>query len=163
MDEAGIHHVGIYVGANQFIDAPNTGSVVRFDTLGPGWDYFAATAPLSSLALPGAAGAGSTGPRGLSEAQAFAQALTAAAWSPTEWADLNLLWNRESGWNASADNPTSGAFGIPQALPATKMASAGPDWATDPFTQIIWGIGYIQGRYGTPTAAWAHETAFGWY
>ncbi|HLM87610.1 MAG TPA: hypothetical protein VK284_01080 [Streptosporangiaceae bacterium] len=57
----------------------------------------------------------------------------------------------------------SGAFGIPQALPALKMASAGLDWATDPYTQIIWGIGYIQATYGTPQAAWAHELAYGWY
>ncbi|MDQ6837103.1 MAG: NlpC/P60 family protein [Actinomycetota bacterium] len=160
--EAGIHHVGIYVGNNRFIDAPETGSVVRFDTLGPGWDYFGATNPLAlSSGIGGSGGMATSG--GLDPDHAFAQALSNATWDPTQYAFLVLLWNQESGWNPTAKNPTSGAFGIPQALPATKMSSAGADWATDPYTQILWGIGYVQGRYGTPAAAWAHEVTFGWY
>lgn len=162
--EAGIHHVGIYVGDNQFIDAPETGSVVRFDTLGPGWDYFGATNPLALFSSAGGSPSATTaGPGGLDSDHAFAMAVSNATWDPTQYAFLVLLWNQESGWNPTSKNPTSGAFGIPQALPATKMASAGSDWATDPFTQILWGVGYIQGRYGTPAAAWAHELAFGWY
>jgi hypothetical protein len=76
---------------------------------------------------------------------------------------LDSLWQRESGWNYLATNATSGAYGIPQALPGGKMASAGSDWQTNPATQIKWGLGYIQGTYGTPCGAWNHEEADGWY
>lgn len=76
---------------------------------------------------------------------------------------LEALWNKESGWNHLADNPNSDAYGIPQALPGSKMASAGADWATNPITQIKWGVGYIEGRYGSPCAAWAHSQANNWY
>jgi len=76
---------------------------------------------------------------------------------------LAALWERESGWNVYAENPTSGAYGIPQSLPAGRMASAGPDWRSDAATQIRWGLTYIQGRYGSPCAAWSHEQAVGWY
>jgi hypothetical protein len=83
------------------------------------------------------------------------------------WADqftcLNLLWNRESGWNYQAYNPSSGAYGIPQALPGSKMASIAPDWRTNPATQIKWGLNYIAERYGTPCGAWSHSQATGWY
>jgi hypothetical protein len=76
---------------------------------------------------------------------------------------LDSLWNVESGWNPTAENPNSGAYGIPQALPGSKMASAGPDWQTDAATQILWGLRYIQSTYGSPCAAWSHEEATGWY
>jgi len=76
---------------------------------------------------------------------------------------LDSLWNRESHWNPAAHNASSGAHGIPQALPGSKMASAGPNWATDPATQIKWGLGYIQDRYGSPCGAWAHSESHGWY
>ena len=69
----------------------------------------------------------------------------------------------ESGWSVSAYNASSGAFGIPQALPGSRMASAGPDWQTDAATQIRWGLEYIKGTYGSPCGAWAHEEATGWY
>ena len=84
-------------------------------------------------------------------------------WSSGQYSCLYPLWERESGWRVTAENPSSGAYGIPQALPASKMASAGPDWRTDAATQIRWGLGYIRGRYGSPCAAWAHEKAHGWY
>jgi hypothetical protein len=80
----------------------------------------------------------------------------------TQWPCLYDLWQQESGWNVYAENP-SGAYGIPQSLPGSKMASAGADWMTDPKTQIIWGLGYIQSVYGTPCGAWAHEEADGYY
>ncbi|HLI42647.1 MAG TPA: lytic transglycosylase domain-containing protein [Streptosporangiaceae bacterium] len=73
------------------------------------------------------------------------------------------LWNRESGWNYDAENPASGAYGIPQALPGSKMASAGADWQTNPATQIKWGLGYIKEIYGNPCNAWAFEEANGYY
>jgi hypothetical protein len=84
-------------------------------------------------------------------------------WSSSQFSCLVSLWNQESGWNVFASNPTSGAYGIPQALPGSKMASAGPDWQSDAATQIRWGLGYIQSTYGSPCGAWAHEQADGWY
>jgi hypothetical protein len=72
------------------------------------------------------------------------------------------IWNRESGWRYDAEN-ASGAYGIPQALPGSKMASAGADWQTDPATQIRWGLGYIKNVYGNPCSAWAFEEANGYY
>jgi hypothetical protein len=84
-------------------------------------------------------------------------------WAPWQFHYLDLLWIRESGWNPYAANPYSGAYGIPQALPGSKMASAGADWRTNARTQIIWGMGYIKSRYGTPWGAWQHELQYGWY
>jgi hypothetical protein len=81
----------------------------------------------------------------------------------TQWTCLLNLWNRESGWLWDAENPTSLAYGIPQALPGYKMASAGADWQTNPATQINWGLGYISQRYGTPCGAWDNELAYGYY
>jgi hypothetical protein len=72
------------------------------------------------------------------------------------------IWNRESGWRYDAEN-ASGAYGIPQALPGSKMASAGADWQTNPATQIRWGLGYIKAIYGNPCKAWAFEEANGYY
>jgi hypothetical protein len=83
--------------------------------------------------------------------------------SADEFGCLDSLWTRESGWNPSADNPSSSAYGIPQALPGSKMASAGADWATNPVTQITWGLGYIRDRYGSPCGAWAHSESSGFY
>ncbi|MEU8236953.1 lytic transglycosylase domain-containing protein [Actinoplanes missouriensis] len=76
---------------------------------------------------------------------------------------LDKLWKKESGWNYKATNRSSGAYGIPQSLPGSKMASAGSDWKTNPATQIEWGLGYIKGRYGTPCSAWSHSQNTGWY
>ncbi|WP_231482721.1 lytic transglycosylase domain-containing protein [Nocardioides sp. URHA0020] len=76
---------------------------------------------------------------------------------------LDSLWTRESGWNPAAHNASSGAHGIPQALPGSKMASAGPDWEHNAATQITWGLGYIQDRYGSPCGAWGHSESHGWY
>jgi len=90
------------------------------------------------------------------------QMLGQYGWSG-QFSCLDSLWTLESGWNIYAQNPTTGAYGIPQALPGSKMASAGPDWQSDPATQIRWGLNYIQGSYGSPCAAWSHEEADGWY
>jgi uncharacterized protein YabE (DUF348 family) len=83
-------------------------------------------------------------------------------WGSDQFSCLVSLWNKESGWRTDAANP-SGAYGIPQALPGSKMASAGPDWETDAATQITWGLDYISSVYGTPCAAWAHSEATNWY
>jgi hypothetical protein len=76
---------------------------------------------------------------------------------------LSQLWKHESGWRYKARNPYSGAYGIPQSLPASKMRSAGADWRTNPRTQVKWGLKYIKGRYGTPCGAWGHFTRRNWY
>lgn len=83
--------------------------------------------------------------------------------SSSQFGCLDSLWTRESGWNIHADNPRSSAYGIPQALPGSKMSSAGADWANNPVTQITWGLGYIQDRYGSPCGAWGHSQGHGWY
>lgn len=84
-------------------------------------------------------------------------------WGSDQMSCLVSLWNRESRWNMNASNPSSGAYGIPQALPGSKMASAGADWRTNPETQVKWGLGYIKGSYGTPCGAWGHSQSNGWY
>ncbi len=76
---------------------------------------------------------------------------------------LDKLWTKESGWNHKAYNAGSGAYGIPQALPGSKMASVAEDWKTNPATQIKWGLGYIAGRYDNPCGAWLHSRNTGWY
>ena len=83
--------------------------------------------------------------------------------SGSEWTCLDELWTRESGWRMVWNTAGSGAYGIPQSLPASKMASAGSDYMTNPATQIRWGLGYIRDTYGDPCGAWAHETANSWY
>jgi hypothetical protein len=83
--------------------------------------------------------------------------------SADQFSCLDSLWMRESGWNPAAENASSGAFGIPQSLPGSKMAAAGADWATNPATQIEWGLGYIRDSYGSPCGAWGHSESYGWY
>jgi hypothetical protein len=78
-------------------------------------------------------------------------------WSDDQWNCLDNLWERESNWDHTAQNPSSGAYGIPQSLPGSKMATAGDDWQTNPITQIEWGLDYIEERYGTPCGAWSHS------
>jgi hypothetical protein len=94
----------------------------------------------------------------------IARALLAEfGFSESQFGCLDSLWERESHWNVYADNPSSSAYGIPQALPGSKMSSAGADWATNPVTQIRWGLGYIEDRYGSPCGAWGHSQSHGWY
>ena len=98
-------------------------------------------------------------------AKAVARQISSAeyGWGADQFSCLDSLWNRESGWNYQASNPSSGAFGIPQALPGSKMASAGGDWQTNAATQIRWGLQYIAAVYGTPCGAWSHSQGSGWY
>jgi hypothetical protein len=98
-----------------------------------------------------------------SPVQIARQMLGRFGWSSSQFTCLYPLWEHESGWNPSAENPGSGAYGIPQSLPGAQMASAGRDWQTDPATQIRWGLTYIQGKYGSPCGAWAHEQSSNWY
>jgi hypothetical protein len=83
--------------------------------------------------------------------------------SADQFGCLDSLWASESGWRVTADNPNSSAYGIPQALPGSKMSSEGADWATNPVTQIRWGLGYISDRYGSPCSAWSFKQGRGWY
>ncbi len=132
-------------GYTQALDRDNYGITKKVVVVPP-----ALSAPAVGIPDPGTA-------------QAIGYALVhARGWGDDEFACLVSLFNRESHWNVYASNP-SGAYGIPQALPGSKMASAGADWATNPATQITWGLGYIQGRYGTPCGAWAHSQSSGWY
>ncbi|KQW05408.1 hypothetical protein ASC66_10350 [Leifsonia sp. Root4] len=134
----------------------------------------AAAAEAAAAEEAASAGSGSSGsssgsrpsaPTDPSGAQAIARDLMAAqyGWGEDQFGCLVALWNKESGWNVNAYNASSGATGIPQALPGSKMASAGDDWATNPATQITWGLGYIAGRYGTPCGAWDTSQSQGWY
>lgn len=99
---------------------------------------------------------------GSAQATAY-EMVTARGWGDDEFACLVALWKKESGWRVNAYNASSGAYGIPQALPGRKMASAGADWETSAATQISWGLGYISGRYSTPCGAWDHSQRKGWY
>ena len=97
-------------------------------------------------------------------AQAYAAGrLPAYGWGGEQLSCLIKLWTKESSWRADAYNRSSGAYGIPQALPGSKMASAGGDWMTNANTQINWGLGYISGRYGSPCAAWSFHLGHDWY
>jgi hypothetical protein len=117
----------------------------------------------ASAALVGGAAACAPPPNGPAIARQIAwNQLVQRGWASQSQCLVNL-WNQESGWNVFALNPSSGAYGIPQALPATKMAAAGPDWQSNPATQIRWGLSYIAARYGGPCNAWNHEMAFNWY
>ncbi len=105
-------------------------------------------------------------PRGASSSVAIAQKLAKQyGWaSGMQWQDfLKIVNHEDASWSPTATNPNGGAYGIPQALPGSKMASAGPDWRTNPATQLKWMFGYIKDRYGTPASAWQHEQQVGWY
>ncbi len=117
-------------------------------------------------ALSNASGVARTRTEDISKAdpQALARALMPkSGLSSAEFDCVDNLWASESGWQVHADNPTSSAYGIPQALPGSKMASAGADWENNPETQIRWGLGYIKDRYGTACAAWSFKQGAGWY
>ena len=125
-----------------------------------------------AAANPNSGGTGSGGivyvtstPPDPGSAQSIAYNMMASfGFSPTTFFGcLKDIWNRESGWNKYARNPYSGAYGIPQALPGSKMASVAADWRTNPVTQIIWAIRYMKGTYGSPCAAWSFKSAHGWY
>jgi hypothetical protein len=124
----------------------------------------AKSASASKSTSSGGAVAPSAGVPSAGSAQAVAHEMVLArGWGEEQYSCLVSLWKKESGWRVNAQNGSSGAYGIPQALPGSKMASAGSDWATNPATQIAWGLGYITSRYSTPCGAWATSQARGWY
>lgn len=120
--------------------------------------------PVSTAKSGGSATAPAAGVPDPGSAQAIAyEMVLARGWGDDQFSCLVALWKKESGWNTFAMNKSSGAYGIPQSLPGSKMASAGADWATNPATQITWGLGYISGIYGTPCGAWGASQSKGWY
>ncbi len=119
--------------------------------------------PLTTSAGGGTAPVVPTAPPDPGTAQSIAyKMLPSFGFSTSQYGCLNDIYTRESGWRYNAEN-ASGAYGIPQALPGSKMASAGSDWMTNPATQIKWGLGYIKDVYGTPCDAWAFWQAHSWY
>lgn len=121
----------------------------------------AADAAAAAEAAAAAAAAQANTPDG-AKATARSMAASSYGWGDDQFSCLESLWQKESSWNYQAYNP-SGATGIPQALPGSKMASAGSDWETNATTQIAWGLGYIDAVYGTPCSAWGHSQATNWY
>ena len=118
----------------------------------------------SSIVNPGGGDAGVGGPLTPDAAKAAAKSmLPAYGWDEGQYQCLEIMWTRESNWNYAAENPGSGAYGIPQSLPANKMASVASDWHDNAVTQIKWGLGYIKERYGSPCQAWAWWQAHNWY
>lgn len=97
------------------------------------------------------------------KATAREMAASTYGWGDDQFSCLDSLWTKESGWNYQAYNASGGATGIPQALPGSKMASAGSDWQTNAATQIKWGLGYISNVYGAPCSAWSHSQSVNWY
>jgi hypothetical protein len=116
-------------------------------------------APPRPTAEPARTTAPPAPPAPTGDARAYARSQVGDA----QFACLDTLWGHESGWDSTASNPSSGAYGIPQALPGSKMASAGADWRSNAVTQIRWGISYIHSRYGTPCSAWSFWQAHHWY
>jgi hypothetical protein len=163
--KGGIYHVGLASGAGRPGSIPtiagNSSNQVRAYT-GTGIAGYAHPA----YPHPGALG---SAPGSLIHASPAAakewarQNLKTYGWGQSQDSPLERLWTRESGWRWSARNPSSGAYGIPQSLPGSKMASAGSDWRDNAGTQIKWGLGYISSRYGSPSGAWAHSQRTGWY
>ncbi|WP_259338507.1 lytic transglycosylase domain-containing protein [Clavibacter phaseoli] len=117
----------------------------------------------SSAKASGSSGGGAIAIPDPGSAKGIARSILASqGMGDDQYACLDYLWTKESGWRVNAYNP-SGAYGIPQALPGSKMASAGADWQTNPATQITWGLGYIDSRYGSPCGAKAHSVLKNWY
>ncbi|WP_246081581.1 lytic transglycosylase domain-containing protein [Nocardioides litoris] len=163
-EESGVLSGSLDATADLLAAAP---VVPREPTLSRSADRRDRTDPLKATALSAdAAGEVEAGVQDLadSDPRDIARALLSEfGFSADQFGCLDSLYMRESGWNPTADNPTSSAYGIPQALPGSKMSSAGADWATNPVTQIRWGLGYIRDRYGSPCGAWGHSESVGWY
>jgi hypothetical protein len=162
--KAGIYHVGLAAGAGGAGSIPtiagNSSNQVRAYT-GTGVAGYARP----SYPHPGSIGSapGSLVHASPSTAKAWGrQNLNTYGWQ-SQYSSLDKLWTRESGWRWNALNRGSGAYGIPQSLPASKMRSAGADYRDNAGTQIKWGLGYIRDRYGSPNNAWAHSQRTGWY
>lgn len=154
---------GVETGRQLAVEGVVAEPVTQVQRLGtkPAATPAATSTPAASTPTASAPAAATPDP---GSAQAIAYDMVMArGWGEGEFSCLVSLWNKESGWRVNANNASSGAYGIPQALPGSKMASAGADWQTNPATQISWGLSYIEGRYGTPCGAWAKSQSSGWY
>jgi hypothetical protein len=148
-------------GAGAGVSAPQ-----RTAPVSRSFDRRASRDPAKQAALGLTSGPAVSGQQSISaqDPQAIADALLSSfGWSSSEMSCLVPLWMGESGWRVNAQNSSSGAYGIPQSLPGSKMATVGADWRTNPATQIKWGLGYIQERYGSPCGAWGFKQGHGWY
>ena len=149
----------IAVGSAMALSAVVLGSAAPSSAAPPARAATRQTVQLVSAVTPAAGQAVSLTPR-----QIARRMFGAFHWRPRrQFRFLNMLWEAESSWNVHAQNPWSGAYGIPQAVPGSKMASAGPDWQNSARTQILWGLRYIAAVYGKPRMAWVHEVQDGWY
>jgi hypothetical protein len=155
LDTAGAFSASVSRDAYSVVDAPPPPPVVATTTS----DSSSSSSSSSNTGCP--TPEVTADPEG---AKAIALDLAAArGWTGAQYDALVALWSRESGWRLNALNKSSCAYGIPQALPGSKMASAGADWQTNPATQITWGLNYIAGAYGDPITALAHSDSSGWY
>jgi cell wall-associated NlpC family hydrolase len=159
---SGIQHVGMYIGDGYIVNAANPSSGINIYPL-HAMPYVGArryiTTPAPALTVQNASATTSVSTKEMTHQQMAAR----AGWHDSDFSDLNTLIMRESGWDPHANNPISSAYGIPQALPGSKMASAGADWQTNPVTQLRWMRSYVLARYGSIQNALAHSSRFGWY
>jgi Protein kinase domain len=158
------HRVGAAASIGRAATTPDHGSPSPSRSPSPSPSPSPVTRQSGVAPLPTVSDSAAVAPPDPNTAQRIAyDMMSSFGFSPTRYYGCLLdLWNRESGWRYDAEN-ASGAYGIPLALPGSKMASAGPDWKTDPTTQIKWGLGYIKTIYGNPCSAWAFEQANGYY
>lgn len=118
---------------------------------------------LAKVTSRGSSTVRTSGSKSEHQSYAYDLCINTYGWTENDYNCLVKLWNKESGWNPNAHNSSSGAHGIPQALPASKMSSEGSDYYTNGKTQIRWGLKYIKNRYGSPSKAWSHSQSKGWY
>ena len=165
VEPTGLTSAATLAAASNPVDGPGVEGQsvpVQGEATASGRDGFDVVKPKPKVVAAASAPAVGVPDPGTAQAIAYDMVL-ARGWGQGEFDCLVALWNKESHWNVYAHNVRSGAYGIPQALPGDKMATAGADWATNPATQITWGLGYIAGRYGTPCGARGHSQAKGWY
>jgi hypothetical protein len=158
-------HMGIAISNTQMISARDPAEGTGIDTITgdiPG--ELLVPRRLNVIAQAASGKGGGSGQQNQNTARLLTQPY---GWSPSQnqnqWQALAELWTRESGWRVTAQNPSSGAYGIPQSLPGSKMAKFGKAWRTSARIQILWGLWYIKTTYGSPIAALAHENSAGWY
>lgn len=161
-------HVGFAVDSTHMFSALDTASgTLESSWSGPSGEGNPVVRRINAtVTVAGSSSSGNSASANQALAKTIIQANQAAysGWdSGQNWSDLVSLWTKESNWSAIAKNPSSGAYGIPQALPAAQMGAQANPPSSDPKAQIEWGLSYIKQRYGSPVMAWAHETANNWY
>jgi hypothetical protein len=148
--------------ADTVVDLTRQIVVIMNDTKAAAQAYDQQVAAEAAAAAAAEALARANTPEG-AKATAEAMASSKYGWGADQFSCLSKLWQKESGWSYTAENASSGAYGIPQALPGSKMGTVAADWATNATTQIAWGLSYIDRAYGTPCSAWSHSQSVNWY